>query len=127
LEGRELTPRLEGKPSLEIPTSELPGMITASEANVHSIVYLNRSPSATGTLVPLPAGTATQRMRNELYSAGEIRARHEKILEVLSGVPTHELQYCDLNRAIGQLDLLVEGYEPAPADGEIQFPLSPVM
>jgi hypothetical protein len=127
LEGRELTPRLEGKPSLEIPTSELPGIITASEANVHSIVYLSRSPSATGTLVPLPGGTATQRMRNELYSAGEIRTKHEKILEVLSGIPTYELQYYDLHRAIGQLDLLVEGHEPILADGKSHLPLSPMM
>ena len=127
LEGWELTPRLEGKPSLEIPTSELPGLVTASETNVHSIVYLNRSPSATGALVPLPEGTATQRMRNELYSAGEIRAKHEKILEALSGIPTYELQYCDLNRAIGQLDLLVEGCVPILADGKSHLPLSPVM
>lgn len=106
LEGRELTPRLEGKPSLEIPTSELPGLITASEARVHSIVYLNRSASGTGRLIPLPEGTAAQRTRNELYSAGEIRAKHEKILEILSGIPTYELQYRDLDHAIYQLDLL---------------------
>ncbi len=108
LEGRELTPRLEGKPSLEVPTSEFPDIITASEAKVHSIVYLNRCSSTAARLVPLPDGTATQRMRGELYSAGEIRGRHEKILEVLSGVPTYELQYCDLNQAIDQLDRLTQ-------------------
>ncbi len=108
LENRELTPRLEGKPSLEIPTSELPGLITASEANVCSIIYLHRYPSATGRLIPLPEGAATQRMRKELYSAGEIRTKHEKILDVLSGIPTYELQYCDLDQAISQLDLLVQ-------------------
>jgi hypothetical protein len=106
LEGRELTPRLEGKPSLEIPTSEFPGLITASEARVHSIVYLNRFPSGTAMLIPLPQGTATQRMCKELYSAGEIRAKHEKILQVLSKTPTYELQYRDLDHAIYQLDRL---------------------
>ena len=104
LEGRELTPRLEGKPSLEIPTSEFPGLITTVEARVHSIVYLNRSPSGTGMLVPLPHGTATERMCKELYSAGEIRAKHEKILQVFSETPTYELQYRDLEHAIYQLD-----------------------
>ncbi len=106
LEDRVLTPRLEGKPSLEIPTSELAGLITAREARVHSIVYLNRSASGTGRLIPLPEGTATQRMRKELYSAGEIRAKHEKILEMLSGISTYELQYCDLDQGIDQLDFL---------------------
>jgi hypothetical protein len=109
LEGRELTPRLEGKPSIESPTSELPGLITASEARVHSIVYLNRRPSGMGKLIRLPEGTATQRTRKELYSAGEIRTKHEKILEVLSGIPTYELQYRDLDHAISQLDLLAQG------------------
>ncbi len=106
LEGRVLTPRLEGKPSIEIPSSEFAGLITAREARVHSIIYLNRYPSATGTLVALPEGTATQRARKELYSAGEIRAKHEKILEILSDIPTYELHYCDLDQAINQLDLL---------------------
>lgn len=104
-----LTPRLEGKPSIEIPTSELPGLITATETRVHSIVYLNRCPSEIGRLVPLPKGTAVQRTRKELYSAGEIRAKHEEILEVLSDIPTYELQYRDLDHAIYQLELLAKG------------------
>jgi hypothetical protein len=109
LEDRELTPRLEGKPSIEVPSSEFPGLVTASEVDVHSIVYLNRRPSGSGRLVSLPEGTATQRTCNELYSAGEIRAKHEKILEVLSNVPTYELQYCSLDDAIHQLDFFAQG------------------
>jgi hypothetical protein len=107
LESHQVTPRMEGKPSIEIPLSELPRMATANEAWVHAIVYLHRDPSATGRMVQLPAGTATERARNELYSAGEIRAKHEKILEGLSGVPTYELQYCEVDQAIDQLGLLV--------------------
>lgn len=109
LASREVTPRMEGKPSIEIPLSELPRLVTASEARVHSIVYLNRYSKATVRLVPLPTGTATQRTCKELFSAGEIRAKHEKILEVLSGVPTYELQYCDVDHAIDLLGLLVQG------------------
>jgi hypothetical protein len=108
LEGRELTPRLEGKPSIEARISEFSGLVTAREARVHSIVYLNRCSSETGRLVPLPEGTGTQRMCKELYSAGEIRAKHEQILEELSGIPTYELRYRDLDHAIDQLDLLVQ-------------------
>lgn len=108
LKNYNVMPRLEGKPSIEIPVSELPGVLTTSEAEVHSIVYLNRRSSRTGVLVPLPKGTATQRMRSELYSAGEIRAKHEKILEVFSNVPTYELLYCDLIHAIEQLDILAQ-------------------
>jgi hypothetical protein len=106
LQGHRLTPRLEGKPSIEVPVSELPGLVTATEAKVDAIVYLNRCQSEMARLLPLPEGTATQRTCDELYSAGEIRARHEKILQVLSCVPTYELQYRDLDHAITQLDRL---------------------
>ena len=102
-----LTPRLEGKPSIEVPISELPVSSTASEAMIHSIVYLHRCPSAKTNLVRLPKGTATQRACHELYSAGDVRAKHESILEVLSNIPTYELQYYDLNEGEQALDLLV--------------------
>jgi len=109
LQNRQLTPRLEGKPSIEVPIADLPVQRTQDQTTVDFIVYLNRRPSATGSLIRVPAGTATLRARNELYSAGEIRAKHEKILEVLSSVPTYELEYCRLDDAIRLLDFLVQG------------------
>ncbi len=106
LNARELSPRLEGKPSIEVATSELPVVSTATEATVDIIVYLRRHPSATGTLTRLPSGTATERAIRELYSAGEVRAKHEEVLGILSDVPTYELEYCDLDEAIGGLAFL---------------------
>jgi hypothetical protein len=107
LESRTVTPRMEGKPSIEVPVSELPGLTTSTEAEIHSIVYLDRHPSARGSLMLLPRGTATQRMCKELFSAGEIRGKHENRLEVLSDVPTYQLEYRELDQAIAQLELLV--------------------
>ena len=100
------TPRLEGKPSIEIAIADLPVEKTATEANVDFIVYLHRNSSAEGRLTRLPNGTAPQRACRELYSAGEIRAKHEKILETLSDIPTYELQYCNLGPAILALEAL---------------------
>jgi hypothetical protein len=105
----EVTPRMEGKPSIEVPVSELSHLVSASEARVHAIIYLNRCPSAKAKLTPLPENTATKRTQKELFSAGEIRKKHEKILEKLSCIPTYELRYCDLDDAIHQLGSLVEG------------------
>lgn len=102
----ELTPRLEGKPSIEVAISDLPIAHAAAETGVHAIVYLNRLPSAAGSLVTLPRGTATHRACRDLYTAGEIRAKHKTVLEVLSSVPTYELRYCDLDQGIRALDLL---------------------
>lgn len=106
LEHREITPRMEGKASIEVPLGELPSIDAATEATVSSIVYLNRHSGAHAALIPLPKRTATERMRKELYSAGEIRTKHEKVLEKLASIPTFELQYCELDQAIEKLELL---------------------
>jgi hypothetical protein len=108
LAGFEVTPRMEGKPSIEVSVSDLPQVNAVCETNVHAILYLNRSPSAKATLISLPEGTATKRTQKELFSAGEIREKHERILERLSSIPTYELQYFDLDEAVEQLSLLVE-------------------
>ena len=81
-------------------------IVTATEASVHAVVYLDRHPTASGRLVRLPEGTATERSRRELYSAGEIRTKHEKILEILSKTPTFALHYHEFDQAIQQLDRL---------------------
>jgi hypothetical protein len=106
LEGRALTPRAEGKPSIEVPISEFPGLITASEARIDFIVYLNRGASEIGELVQLPDGAAMERIRKDLYPIDEIRAVHDKAVQILCGVPSYELRYRDFEQAIGQLDRL---------------------
>jgi hypothetical protein len=95
---------MEGKPSIEVSTSDLPIANTAAEATVDLIVYLNRNSLATGTVTRLPNGTATERASRELYSAGEIRAKHERTLEILFDVPTYELRYWDLGLGVAALD-----------------------
>lgn len=102
-----LTPRMEGKPSIEIPASELPIKRTATEAIISAVVYLKRSPEARGRLVRLSDGIATRQFRRELFSAGEIRAKHENILKVLCKTPTYELHYHDLDDGIQALNRLV--------------------
>ncbi len=99
---------MEGKASIEVPLSELPRIDAAIEATVSSIVYLNRHSGANAALIQLPERTATERMCKELYSAGEIRSKHEKILEKLANIPTFELQYYELDQANEKLALLTE-------------------
>jgi hypothetical protein len=103
----EVSPRMEGKPSLEVPTSALPIASTIPEVEVAFIVYLNRTCPGLGRLTRLPEGTGTTRLGAELYSAGEIRAMHEQKLEALWSVPTFELQYQSSEEAMEILDLLL--------------------
>lgn len=107
LRDRDITPRMEGKPSIEVSVSDLPLLDTSNEANLSAVVYLRRSTSVRPALIPLPYGSATQRMSEELYSSGEIRAKHQKILERLAGIAAFELHYQSLEEAVARLDLLV--------------------
>lgn len=109
LESRAVTPRMEGKPSIEVPISELPVKESAAEVEVHFIVYLDRQPSARGELIRLPSGTAPKRAGDALYSAGRIKAKHVESLESLRDIPTYELKYRDLESAIEALESLMWG------------------
>jgi hypothetical protein len=93
LAGCAITPRLEGKPSIEVLTRYLPIERAEPEATIDSIVVLNRRPDAKGALIRLPDGSSTQHFIRGLYSSGSIRAMHERILAKLWNVATYELQY----------------------------------
>lgn len=110
LESRNVAPHTEGKPSIVIQLSDLPGIhfSTTPEVTVHAIAYLNRYSAANAGLTALPAGTAPLRMCQDLFSAGEIRKKHEARLQILSSVPTYDLYYRDLHDAIRALDLVVQ-------------------
>jgi hypothetical protein len=106
LQGRDLTPRVQGKPSIQIPTSEL-GLITAEQATIRSVIFLNRQPSSEAELLPLPRGSAIQRLRDSLGSFPiEVREQQAAALQRLSAVDAYELRYDDLQPAIDRLDLL---------------------
>ncbi len=106
LEGYAVTPRMEGKPSIEVPTSELPVERVAEEAAVETVVFLSRRQGARGELTRLPIGSAVERIGQGLFSTGEIRARHEKKLAILCNVPAYELHYETLGEGICALDEL---------------------
>src|SRR6187402_1189980 len=108
LGAHSITPRMEGKPSIEVAVSKLPVLTTSREAEVHAIVILRVNPSATGSLMPLPEGTATQRLCAELFSAGDVRLQHEAILrDAFDNIAAYELAYSDSDQAMHQLDLLI--------------------
>jgi hypothetical protein len=103
LVGQVITPRLEGKPSIELPVELLPPIDTATEANIHAIVYLKRGTQEHPGVQLLPKGSGAQRLSDELFSAGDVRARHVKHLETLAETPTFELHYANLTEGIDAL------------------------
>ena len=109
LRGRDLTPRAEGKPSMEVPTAELPGIITAAEAPIHHVVFLNRRPSALAELTPYSREVALNWFHQSLFPVPEVREIQAMALQQLLDTTMHELSYCDLDRAVDCLELLALG------------------
>lgn len=109
LYGRTLTPRAEGKPSIEVPTSELPGLITAEEATVDYLIFIKRQPSAVAELLPLSPMAALQYLYRDLYPVEEIRQLQVASLEHLPTTKAYELRYRDLDHAVDRLELLARG------------------
>ena len=108
LKGRSLTPRAEGKPSIEVPSAELPIFARSDEAHVHSIVFLKRQPSTFAALRALPGKTAVDYFSRTLYPVGEVAQRQAAILQRLSHAAAYELVYEDLEQAVDCLALLAQ-------------------
>jgi hypothetical protein len=109
LGGRALTPRLEGKPSIEVPSAELPGILTSPGAVIHYIILLKRSTGAAAHLTPVTTQIALEYLERGLYPVEEIRAKQRATLQRLAGVPAFEFHYSGLHAAIECLNTLVSG------------------
>jgi hypothetical protein len=104
--GRDLTPRAEGKPSIEVPCAELPGLIASDEATIRSILFLNRQPSAVAELRSLPRSSAIEYFNEALFPDKYLHAIHMASLEALATANVYELRYHDLEPAIACLERL---------------------
>lgn len=111
LHGRILTPRAKGKPSIEVPVSELDGIVAADESPVHCAIFLNRQPSAVAELRPFSAEIAMDYFREGIDVYPPESNNHARIaaLDHLSTIRFYELRYSDLAQAVELLDCLARG------------------
>jgi hypothetical protein len=99
-----LTPRTEGKPSIEIRTAKLPGINVAPESPVHSIVVLRRhAEDALVQLDPLASDAVRPYLENTLYLLEGIHDRQVASLQPLLRTTMYELHYRNLPKAIARL------------------------
>jgi len=110
LRDRELTPRLEGKPSIEVPTNSIPGIRAAPDSPVHALIILKRSPGATARLIPIPIESGLVPLRESLYPVGIVRQRHLAELEHLRVLDAYEFHYDELNAATRCLKNFTAGH-----------------
>lgn len=108
LEGRSITPRTSGKPSIEIPIDELGGLATAESAHIESIIFLNRSPILAPELVPLSREAVYPWFMQFPYPDTPKYSEQREAIQRLLDVPIFELRYTDLDWAIERLDTLAQ-------------------
>jgi len=106
LEGRSITPRATGKPSIEVSTLEFPELVTSDSAQIEYVVFLNRRNAATPGLHPFPLETAFRWFRESSLLDTTATTAHETTLRNLLDVPIYELRYTDLDWAVERLDQL---------------------
>lgn len=109
LQDRSLTPRAAGKPSIEVFTAELHGIVTARESQVHYIVLLNRSISSPLELTRLTREEMLPHLGGSLFAEEWAPHPRAKILERLCAASMYELRYSDFESAIVLLERLVRG------------------
>src|SRR5215469_16973441 len=81
-EGRPVTPRVAGnKPAIEVPTSELPELITADSTLVDYIIFLNRSWTGSPELAPLSRQSVLPWLKRSLtFTAVNSQAVQDDVL-----------------------------------------------
>jgi hypothetical protein len=102
------TPRAEGKPSIEIPTTELRGIITSTDAQVHYVVVLDRHQSGSAEVTPLAPEEAIPLFESSLYPFEEIWQPQLNTVQQLLTAKMYTLRYSGLSEAIQRLERLVQ-------------------
>jgi hypothetical protein len=106
LEGRHITPRAAGKPSIEIPTAELPELITEDAATVKSIIFLNRHNAEAPGLFPFRRETALSWFKKNPLKSGASYLAQDAAFHRLVDVEIFELRYSNLSWAVDRLQTL---------------------
>jgi len=106
--GRDVTPRAAGKPSIEIPTAELPQLQPAFHADIAHIVFLDRRDDARPSVEPYCVSAAREYFRSVLYGVPRMLAVQYEVLERMLTAPVHRLVYQGLDDAIVLLEQLVD-------------------
>jgi hypothetical protein len=107
---RAVTPRATGKPSIEIPTEDLPHLLTSESATIDHIIFLNRNSEKHAGLYSFSKDVACSYFSQSLFSTTKSHATHTSALQHLLEVDIYELCYTDLDWAVQRLhELAVTG------------------
>jgi hypothetical protein len=108
IEGMEITPRAAGKPSIEMPTSDVPWIECAPTASISFLIFLNRRTGTAQELAPFSKEIARYYLRQVLFgSCATLKVQYGNLERLLSA-EVLELRYTDLDWAVERLQTLAE-------------------
>ena len=107
LEEMEITPRAAGKPSVEVPTASMKGILCSETVRADYLVFLNRNWSGPAEIVPYSRDAARSEMRSVLFAPGEARLAQYEAIDRLLDRDVLELRYERLEDAMQRLRRLV--------------------
>jgi hypothetical protein len=108
VQGKEITPRAAGKPSIEIPTATMPELCCQQSTQVDYIVFLNRREPRQQELRRYDRDMTREFLRRSMFGTADAMMRHEESMErLLSQAQVLEMRYTDLDWAVERLQQLV--------------------
>jgi len=105
--GRPQSPRMRGKPSIHIATSELPNIRAEMHCQADFVVFLNRAESGAQELAPYPRDAARRFLERHLNGWEPLRRDQLASVDRILTADVYELRYRELEWAIHRLERLV--------------------
>ena len=103
--GSDVTTRLNGKLTIEVPTSSLANVKISPCTKVQTAIFLKRNGVQIPELVPLPKAEAFKRWSEAVcYGDEEFRAAHRQALLRLLDIDIYELRYAEVSTAVSYLE-----------------------
>jgi len=104
LQGLRASAPGNGEPSIEIDTTEMPDMTTATRCRIERVVFLNRIPSGPAQLIPMAEQEALRRLESELplFEQTVHEAQKASLLSLVK-LPAVTLHYSDFDSALDRL------------------------
>jgi hypothetical protein len=103
----EITPRAEGKPSIEVPTATMAHVTRRESAHVDYVVFLNRNAAGAPQLVPYRRDVARHYMRQVLFGWPESLAAQHQAIDRMLAAEVFEMRYRCMDWAVDRLQQLV--------------------
>jgi hypothetical protein len=107
LRGRTVGRQLDSKPTIELPTANLP-IHTAAQCRVDHIAFLDRRPGARAGVARIGREEARDRLQQDLPSLDpELDARRWEVARSMAEAPAFDLRYSDCEEAAVLLERIV--------------------